>query len=113
MHAGTIIIQIALIIIKDTVKSCPLLSRKPKKLDYADKIKKSLNKNKTIWDTVNWETNKTVNTEKINTLNIDGISISDRQEIANGFNKYFLTIAKSINTKPNELGSHNVDNTTT
>jgi len=53
LHAGTIIIQIALIIIKDTVKSCPLLSRKPKKLDYADKIKKSLNKNKTIWDTVN------------------------------------------------------------
>jgi hypothetical protein len=71
-----------------------------------------LNKNKTIWNTVNLKTNKTGNTEKINTLNIDGSSISDRQEIANALNKYFLTTAKSINTKPNELSSHNVDNTT-
>ena len=37
---------------------------------------------------VNLETNKTVDTEKISTLNIDGNSISDRQEIANVFNKY-------------------------
>ena len=71
-----------------------------------------MNKNKTIWDIVNLETNKTGNTEKINTLNIDGNSISDRQEIANAFNKYFLTIAKSINTKHNKLSSHNLDNTT-
>jgi hypothetical protein len=70
-----------------------------------------LNKNKTIWDIVNLETNKTGNTEKINTLNIDGNSISNCQEIANAFNKYFLNIAKSINTKQNELSSHNVDNT--
>ena len=33
------------------------------------------------------ETNNTGNTEKINTLNVDGNSISDRQEIANAFNK--------------------------
>jgi len=46
-----------------------------------------LNKNKTIWDPVNLEANKTGNTEKINTLNIDGNSIGDRQEIANAFNK--------------------------
>ena len=71
-----------------------------------------MNKNKTIWDTVNLETNKTGNTEKINTLNIDGNSISNCQEIANAFNEYFLTTAKSINTKQNELSSHNVDNTT-
>jgi hypothetical protein len=79
-----------------------------------------LNKNNTIWDKVNLETNKTGNTEtnktgnteKINTLNIDGNSISDRQEIAKAFNIYFLTTAKSINTKQNELSSHNVDNTT-
>jgi hypothetical protein len=30
LHAGTVIIQISLIIIKDTVKSCMLLSRKTK-----------------------------------------------------------------------------------
>ena len=76
-------------------------------------FKKSLNKNKTIQDTVNSETNKTRNTEKINTLNIDGNSISNHQETVNALNKYFLTIAKSINTKQNELSSHNLDNTTT
>ena len=65
------------------------------------KFKKSLNKDKTILAMVNLETNKTRNTEKINTLNIDGNSISNHQEIANALNKYFLTIAKSINTKQN------------
>ena len=39
------------------------------------KLKKSLNKNKTIWDIVNLETNKTGNTEKTDTLNFDGNSI--------------------------------------
>jgi hypothetical protein len=65
------------------------------------KLKKSLNKNKIISATGNLETNKTRNTEKINTLNIDWDSISNHQEIANALNKYFLTIAKSINTKQN------------
>jgi hypothetical protein len=81
---------------------CKILSaviKEAKKLNYADKIKKSLNKNKPIWDILNLETNKTGNTEKINALNIDGNSISDLQEIANAFNKYFLTIAKTINSK--------------
>jgi len=72
-----------------------------------------LKKNKTIWNIVNLETNNTGNTEKINTLNIDGNSISDRQEIANAFNKYFLTIAKGINTKQNKLNSHNLNKTFT
>jgi hypothetical protein len=45
-------------------------------------------------------------------LYTDGSSISDHQEIANAFNKCFLTIAKSINTKQNELSFHNIDNTT-
>jgi len=71
------------------------------------KFKKSSNKNKTIWDTVNLETNKTGKYQ-----DCDGNSISDRQEIANAFNKYFLTTAKSINTKQKELIPHNLDNTT-
>jgi len=50
------------------------------------KIKKSVNKNKTVWDIVNLETNKTSNTEEINTLKIDGNIIRDRQEIANVLN---------------------------
>ena len=71
---------------------CKILSaviKEAKKLNYADKIKKSLNKNKTMWDIVNLETNKTGNTEKIDSLNLDGNSISDRQEIANALNKSF------------------------
>jgi hypothetical protein len=71
-----------------------------------------LNINKTTWDIVNLETNKTRNTEKINTLNIDGNSISNHQKTANAFNKYFLTIGESINNKQNELSSHNSYNTT-
>ena len=56
--------------------------------NFAHKNKKSLNKNKTICDLVNLETNKTVDREKISNLIMDGSSISDRQEIANVFNKY-------------------------
>ena len=69
--------------------------KEAKKLIYADKIKKSVNKNKTVWDIVNIETNKTGNTEEISTLKIDGNTIRDHQEIANAFNKYFSTVACS------------------
>jgi hypothetical protein len=94
---------------------CKILSgviREAKKLNYADKIKKSVNKNKTVWDIVNLKTNKTGNTEEINSLKIDGNTISDRQEIANVFNKYFLTVAKNINMKQNALNNRNLDSTT-
>ena len=89
-----------------------MLSWKPKKLNYVDKIKKSLNKNKTIWDIVKLEANKTRSTEKVNTLNIDGNLISNHQAIVNVFNKYFLSIAKNINTIQSEHSSHNSDTTT-
>jgi len=69
------------------------------------KLKKPIHKNKTVWDIVNLETNKTGNTEEINTLKIDGYAISDRQEIANAFNKYFLTAAETINTKQIHLAT--------
>jgi len=78
----------------------------------ADKIKKSFNKNKTIWDIVNLETNKTDNTERIDNLYLDGNTISDCQETANAFNKYFLNIAKSINFEQHEPSSHNPENIT-
>ena len=61
---------------------------------------------------VNLEANKTGNTEEINTLKIDGNTISDRQEIANAFNKYFLTVAENINMKQKAPCSHSLDNTT-
>ena len=59
---------------------CKILSvviKEAKKLDYAKKIKKSVNKNKTVWDIVNLETNKTGNTEEIDTLKVDGNIIRD------------------------------------
>ena len=71
-----------------------------------------LNKNETIWDIITLETNKTRNTEKINTLNTDGNSISNHQEIANALNKCFLTVAESINNKQNESSAHNLHNIT-
>jgi len=55
-------------------------------------MKKSFNKNKTIGDIVNLETNKTDNTEGIDNLYLDGNTISDCQEMANAFNKYFLKV---------------------
>jgi len=81
---------------------CKILSaviKEAKKLNYVDKIKKASNKNKTIWNIVNLESNKTGDMDKINTLNISGIPISDCEKVANEFNKYFSTIAKSINSK--------------
>ena len=72
------------------------------------KLKKSVNKNRTVWDIVNLETNKTGNAEEINTLKIDGNTISDHEELANAFNKYFLTVAENINMKQNAPGSQNL-----
>jgi hypothetical protein len=105
-----------LALIQHYKRYCNIVSvviKEAKKLYYADKIKKSLNKNKTISDIVKLETNKFVATEKINTINVDGKSIIDRQEIANAFNQYFLTIVKNVKTKLNALSPHNSDNTTT
>jgi hypothetical protein len=58
-----------------------------------------VNENKTVWDIVNIQTNKTGNTEDINNLKMDRNTIIDHQEIVNAFNKYFLTVAKNINKK--------------
>ena len=94
---------------------CKILSAvimEAKKPNYEDKMKKASNKNKTIWNIVNIESSKTGNTDKINTLNINGIPIGDCQKMAFEFNKYFSTIAKSINTKQNKLSPYSVNNTT-
>jgi hypothetical protein len=75
------------------------LSRKQKKPNYAYKINKAPNKNKIIWDIIKLENNKTRNIDKIVISTIEGTSVSNLQEIANEFNKCFLSIAKNINTK--------------
>jgi hypothetical protein len=64
--------------------------KEAKKRNYAEKINKSLNKNKAIWDILKLETNKTGNTDKVITLNIEGTLVSNHQQIANEFNKYFF-----------------------
>jgi hypothetical protein len=55
-----------------------------------------LNKNKTTWDIVKLETNKTGNTDKDKTFNIEGTLVSNHQDIANEFNKHVLSIAKIL-----------------
>jgi len=86
-------------LLKHNKSYCKILSAVIKeaiKLHYVDKIKKAWSKNKTIWNTVQLESNKTDNTDTINTLNINGMPISDCQKMANDFNKYFLAVAKNI-----------------
>ena len=56
-------------------KYCKILSitiKEAKKLNYENKIKISLNRNKTACDWVKLEINKSGNTDKINTLNVGG-----------------------------------------
>jgi hypothetical protein len=85
------------------------LSSKRKKLNYVDKIDKYLNENKTIWDIVKLENNKTGNMDKDKTFNIEGTLVINHQDTANGFSKYFLSIAKNINI---DSIFYKLDNTT-
>jgi hypothetical protein len=86
--------------------------KEAKKLNYADKLNNSLNKNKTIWEIVKLGTNKTRNNDKATTLNIGRASVSNHQVIANEFNKYFLSVAKNINTNQNYPNGHKLNTTT-
>jgi hypothetical protein len=88
------------------------LSRYKKKLTYAVKIDKSLNKNKAIWDVVKLQTNKIGNRDQVITLNIEGALVRNHQDIANEFNKYFLSIAKNIIKEQNYIVFHKQDNNT-
>jgi hypothetical protein len=87
-------------------KYCKILSafvKEAKKLNYGDKINKAPNKNKIIWDIIKLDINKTRNIDNFITSTIEGTSVSNFKEIANEFNKYFLSIAKNINTKFNSI----------
>jgi hypothetical protein len=96
-------------------KCCKILSiviKEAKKLIYEDIIKKSRNRNKTVWDIVKLEINKSGYSDRINTLNVRGTSITNSQEIVNVFNKYFLSIAKNINSTNTKQSNYNLDDTT-
>jgi hypothetical protein len=73
--------------------------KEAKILKYDNKIQNSKNKNKTIWDIVQLETNKGPNNEKICTLKADGKWIREKQVIAETFNNYFLSVAENKNAK--------------
>jgi tRNA nucleotidyltransferase/poly(A) polymerase len=79
---------------------CKILSsviREAKRRHYADQIVKATNNNlKKIWNIINQESNRTGTATKISALNVNGDHISEPQKIANEFNKYFITMAKSI-----------------
>jgi hypothetical protein len=98
-------------------KYCEVLSNvinESKRFKYDSKIKKSSNKNTTIWDTAKLETGKTRKNENICAQNIDGELTSNHHKIADAFKKYFLSVAESINTKnnPNDSSNNNIKNTT-
>ena len=80
--------------------------KEAKKLNYADKINQSSNKNKTIWNIIKSETNRSGISDKINTLNVEGNLIKNRQEIVNTFNNYFSSIAKNINSTHINLSNY-------
>jgi exonuclease III len=86
-------------------KYCKILSSvitEAKRRYYADQITKASNKNKKIWALINLESNRVKSANQIDTLNINGVRIKERQKIANELNNYFLTIAKNIK-KHNEF----------
>jgi len=86
--------------------------KEAKKLNYADKIKKAPNKNKTIWNIINIESNKTDSSNTNKALNINGTLINDGQKMANEFSEYFSSIARNITTKLNKHSPDKSDNMT-
>ena len=83
------------------------------RLKYDNTIKKSNTQNKTLQDTVKLETFKTTKNENTCRLNTDGKLTNTHQEIVDTFNKHFLSVAESINTKTTKMTSiNNMDNTT-
>lgn len=79
-------------------KKCKLdynMLLKKAKFDFYNKfLENSENKNRAIWNIVNWETGRNNNNEKINVaLQIDGSICSDPKTVARAFGKYFSNIA--------------------
>ena len=87
-------------------KYCKILSavvNEAKKLTYNNKIKKSINLNKTIWDIVKMETGKTNSTKNdlIDKLQFGDKLENDHKKIAETFNIHFTSIAETIAAKNN------------
>jgi hypothetical protein len=86
---------------------CKILTRvinKAKKMAYDKQIKYSKNKVRTTWRIINNELVKKTNREKIHSLSMEGNKISNLNNIANSFNKYFTEVADNIQKHIKENG---------
>jgi hypothetical protein len=83
---------------------CKILTnviKEAKRLHYDGKIKKSNNKNKTLWDIIKLETGKKHTSNEMNMLNIKGRLSNNHQDIAEAFNKHIISIPDEINKNNN------------
>lgn len=63
-------------------------------------IKTSENKTKTAWDIIKSEMGVKTQIQNITSIDIDGTNVSEGQQIANHFNKYFLNVTKDLKIAP-------------
>jgi hypothetical protein len=69
-----------------------------RKLYYANKIKKSSNKIKTMWSIINERTNKKLSKNKTNIeLQINNNLVSEPRQVAGNFNSFFASIGDNTN----------------
>jgi hypothetical protein len=86
-------------------KYCRLLSKvilSAKKLHYNRIILSSNNKMSTTWEIINYENGKPNHSGNSISLKIDNKEITNQNTVANIFNNYFLSIAKSLNSGNNK-----------
>jgi hypothetical protein len=87
---------------------CNILSKviqAAKKNYYNKTIMESTNKMKTTWRIINAEQGKLKNDTDIESIKIDNKVITNTSQMAETFNKYFLTIANSISSGKNNQGN--------
>ena len=87
-------------------KYCKLLSKvilSAKKLHYNRIILNSNNKMSTTWKIINYENRKPNHIKNSISLKTDNKEITNQNTVANIFNNYFLSIAKSLNSGNNKL----------
>jgi hypothetical protein len=83
--------------------------KEAKRLYYDGKIKKSNNKNKTLWDIIKLETCKKHTSNQMNMLNIKGRLSNNHQDTAEAFDKHFISIPDEINKNNNSNKKINVN----
>jgi hypothetical protein len=81
--------------------------REAKKQHYNRQILNSSNKIRTVWDITKSVTGKLTKVDTIQELKVNGKVISDRQDIADSLNSFFLSVVENninnnfkINNKP-------------